>query len=192
MEALINMALLTLLAVVTVGIARQRNLFGVIMLAGIYSFLMASILIVLDAVDVAMTEASVGAGVSTVFLLAALHLTGSLEQRPHHSAVLPLIVSLGVGAALVWGTVGLAPFGTPDNVIHKHVAPKYLADSLNETMVPNVVTATLADYRGYDTLGETTVIFTAGIGVMLLLRGRRRRSADDHQARGKASRGAAE
>jgi multicomponent Na+:H+ antiporter subunit B len=41
-------------------------------------------------------------------------------------------------------------------------------------MVPNVVTSTLASYRGYDTLGETTVVFTAAIGVMLLLKGRRR------------------
>jgi multicomponent Na+:H+ antiporter subunit B len=172
------MALLTMLAVVTVGIARQRNLFGVIILAGIYSFLMASLLVVLDAVDVAMTEASVGAGVSTVFLLAALHLTRSMEQKPHHSPVLPMIVAAGVGAVLVWGTIGLSPFGTADNLIHKHVAPKYLADSLKETMVPNVVTSVLADYRGYDTLGETTVIFTAGIGVMLLLKGRRRRRSD--------------
>jgi multicomponent Na+:H+ antiporter subunit B len=175
MEQLINMALLTLLAVVTVGIARQRNLFGAIILAGIYSFLMASVLIALDAVDVAMTEASVGAGVSTVFLLAALHLTRSLEQKSVHTAVLPLLLSLVVGAALVWGTIGLSPFGTPDAVIHKHVAPTYLADSVPVTGVPNVVTSTLANYRGYDTLGETTVIFTAGIGVMLLLRGSGRR-----------------
>ncbi|HRD76034.1 MAG TPA: DUF4040 domain-containing protein [Hyphomicrobiaceae bacterium] len=180
------MALLTLLAVVTVGIARQRNLFGAIILAGIYSFLMASLLVVLDAVDVAMTEASVGAGVSTVFLLAALHLARSMEQKPHHSPVLPMVVAVGVGAALFWGTVGLAPFGTPDNVIHKHVAPKYLADSLKETMVPNVVTSTLADYRGYDTLGETTVIFTAGVGVMLLLKGRRRRKAEAQSAKARS------
>ena len=171
MEATINMVLLTLLAIVTIGIVRQRNMFGVIMLAGIYSFLMASVLIVLDAVDVAMTEASVGAGVSTVFLLAALHHTKSMEQRPHHTPALPLVVSLVVGAGLVWGTIGLSPFGSPDAVINKHVAPYYLANSVKDTMVPNVVTSTLADYRGYDTLGETTVIFTAGIGVMLLLRG---------------------
>ncbi|MEZ5818303.1 MAG: DUF4040 domain-containing protein [Hyphomicrobiaceae bacterium] len=174
MIVFINAVLLTLLAAVTVGILRQRNLFGVIALAGIYSFLMASILIVLDAVDVAMTEASVGAGVSTVFLLGALHLTKSLEQKPHHSALLPIIVSVGVAAALIWGTIGLPPFGTPDAPIHLHVAPKYLADSVKETLVPNVVTSVLASYRGYDTLGETTVVFTAAMGVMLLLRGRRR------------------
>jgi multicomponent Na+:H+ antiporter subunit B len=68
------MGLLTLLAIVTVAIVRQRSLFGVVILTGIYSFLMASVLIVLDAVDVAMTEASVGAGMSTVILLATMHL----------------------------------------------------------------------------------------------------------------------
>lgn len=178
MEILINTVLLTLLAIVTVGIIRQRNLFGVVVLSGIYSFLMASVMMVLDAVDVAMTEASVGAGVSTVVLLGALHLTKRLELPPQHTPVLPLFVALAVGGALVWGTIGLSPFGTPDAAIHKHVAPKYLADSVRETSVPNVVTSTLASYRGYDTLGETTVIFTAGIGVMLLLRGARRRRSD--------------
>jgi multicomponent Na+:H+ antiporter subunit B len=169
------MVLLTLLAAVTVGVVRTRNLFGVIVLQGIYSFLMASVLIVLDAVDVAMTEAAVGAGVSTVLLLATLHLTKSMEYSPPHKAYLPLLVAAITGAALVWGTFGLRPFGTPDNVIHHHVAPRYLTQSIEETMVPNVVTSVLADYRGFDTLGETTVIFTAGIGVLLLLKGRRRR-----------------
>ena len=168
------MALLTLLAVVTVGVVRMRNLFGVVVLAGIYSFLMASVLVVLDAVDVAMTEAAVGAGLSTVVLLATLHLTRCMEYPQPRPAYLPLFVAIGTGAALVWGTYSLPPFGTPDAVIHHHVVPRYLSDSVKETMVPNVVTAVLADYRGYDTLGETTVIFTAGIGVLLLLKGRRR------------------
>ena len=173
------MVLLTLLAAVTIGVVRTRNLFGVIVLAGIYSFLMASVLIVLDAVDVAMTEAAVGAGVSTVLLLATLHLTKSMEYPRPRKAYLPLFVAVGTGAAIVWGTYSLPPFGTPDNVIHKHVVPRYLADSIKDTMVPNVVTSVLADYRGYDTLGETTVIFTAGIGVLLLLKGRRRRRRED-------------
>ena len=175
------MVLLTMLAVVTVAIVRQRSLFGVVILTSIYSFLMASVLIVLDAVDVAMTEASVGAGVSTVLLLATLHLIKTTEMRSVRPHILPLFVSLGTGAILIWGTLVLPPFGTTDNVIHKHVAPRYLADSIKETTVPNVVTSVLADYRGYDTLGETTVIFTAGIGVMLLLRGARRRGRSDKE-----------
>lgn len=159
----------------TVAIIHQRSLFGVVILTTIYSFLMASILIVLDAVDVAMTEAAVGAGVSTVILLATLHLIKTIEMRPVRTHMLALFVAAGTGAILVWGTLALPPFGTADAVIHRHVVPRYLAESIRETTVPNVVTAVLADYRGYDTLGETTVIFTAGIGVMLLLRGARRR-----------------
>lgn len=180
------MVLLTLLAAVTIGVVFTRNLFGVVILAGIYSFLMASVLIVLDSVDVAMTEASVGAGVSTVVLIATLHLTGSIEYPKPRRALVPMVVALGTGAAIFWGTVGLPPFGTPDKAIHKHVVPRYLADSLKDTLVPNVVTSVLADYRGYDTLGETTVIFTAGIGVMLLLKGRRRRAKDAAAKDGKA------
>ena len=163
----------------TIAIIRQRSLFGVVILASIYSFLMASVLIVLDAVDVAMTEASVGAGVSTVLLLATLHLVKTTEMKRVRPKLLPLFASLGTGAVLVWGTLVLPPFGTPDAAIHKHVAPRYIADSIKETNVPNVVTSVLADYRGFDTLGETTVIFTAGIGVMLLLRKARRRGRRD-------------
>ena len=120
--------LLTLLAVVTVAIMRQRSLFGVVVLTSIYSFLMASVLIVLDAVDVAMTEASVGAGISTVILLATLHLIKTTEMRSIRPHLLPLFVALGTGAVLVWGTLVLPPFGTADAVIHKHVAPRYIAD----------------------------------------------------------------
>jgi multicomponent Na+:H+ antiporter subunit B len=131
-------------------------------------------LIVLDAVDVAMTEASVGAGVSTVLLLATLHLTKTTENPPVRRTLIPLFLCVVTGAALIWGAVVLPPFGTADAPIHKHVAPRYLAQTIAETNVPNAVTSVLADYRGYDTFGEATVIFTAGIGVMLLLRGRRK------------------
>lgn len=183
-EVYVNMALLTLLATVMIAVIRQRNLFGVVVLAGVYSFLMASLLVALDAVDVAMTEASVGAGISTVVLLATLHLTGAREYPPARKVALPLFVSAVTGAALVWGTATLPPFGTADAVIHKHVAPRYVAETVRETTVPNVVTSVLASYRGYDTLGETVVIFTAGIGVMLLLRGRPRRHKADEQPEG--------
>lgn len=166
----INAVLLTMLAAVTVAIVVQRSLFGVVVLTGAYSFLMASVLIVLDAVDVAMTEASVGAGISTVLLLGTLHLINTTELKQVNVKLMPLLVAVGTGAVVVWGTLVLPPFGVSDAVIHTHVGAKYIADSIKETGVPNVVTAVLADYRGYDTLGETTVIFTAGIGVMLLLR----------------------
>jgi len=164
-----------MMAAVAVVIAGQRNLFAVVILSGIYSFLMATVLVALDAVDVAMTEASVGAGISTVLLLGALYLGKSEEMKPLHKPFLPLLVAIATGAALVYGTLGLPAFSDPNAAIHRHVAPRYLNDAMRETGVPNVVTAVLASYRGYDTLGETTVVFTAGIGVIALLRRRRRR-----------------
>jgi multicomponent Na+:H+ antiporter subunit B len=182
MEAAINTVLLTLLAIITVAIIRQRSLFGVVILAGVYSFLMASVLIVLDAVDVAMTEASVGAGISTVVLLSTLYLTNSREYPHPRSALLPLFVSIVVAIAIVWGTYDLPPFGVADAPIHRHTANVYIADTIKDTGIPNIVTSVLGDYRGYDTLGETTVIFTAGIGVMLLLRGRRKKMQGERGA----------
>jgi multicomponent Na+:H+ antiporter subunit B len=163
-----------LLIVITISIVRMRNLFGVIVLAGVYSFLMASVLIVYDAVDVAMTEAAVGAGVSTVLLLSALHLTKSMEYPMPRRAAVPIVVAVVVGAALIWATYELPAFGVASTPINQHVVPYYIENSVKDTTVINLVSAVLADYRGYDTLGETTVVFTAGIGVMLLLKGRRR------------------
>lgn len=162
------------MAVTVVVLGRSRNLFGVIILSGIYSFLMATVLVAMDAVDVAMTEASVGAGISTVLLLGALFLCKSEEARPLHRPWLPLAVSLSVGALLVYGTLGLPEFSDPDAPIHQHVVPRYLNEMQKEVGVPNVVTAVLASYRGYDTLGETTVVFTAGAGVVALLRRRKK------------------
>jgi multicomponent Na+:H+ antiporter subunit B len=168
-------ALLTMMAVTVVAIAVQRNLFAVVVLAGAYSFLMATVLVALDAVDVAMTEASVGAGISTVLYLGALHLTKGLEMKVTRRHLLPLGVAAATGLMLAYGTLGLPDLSDPSAPPHHHVVPRYVQDGPRETGVPNVVTAVLASYRGYDTLGETAVVFTAGVGVIALLRRLRRR-----------------
>jgi multicomponent Na+:H+ antiporter subunit B len=170
MELLINMVLLTLLAIITIGIVRVRNLFAVVVLSIAYSFLMASVMIVLDAVDVAMTEASVGAGISTVLVLGALYLTKVEEAPPRFPVTIPLTVAIGTGAMLIYGSFGLPAFGTIGQPVNTGVGAEYLAQNMHDTGIPNVVTAVLASYRGFDTLGETAVIFVAGIGVLLLLR----------------------
>jgi multicomponent Na+:H+ antiporter subunit B len=167
--------LLATMAATVVAIALHRNLFGAVVLFGIYSFLMATVLVALDAVDVAMTEAAVGAGVSTVLLLSALYLSGGIDTKPLGRPFLPLLLALAVGAVLAYGMHGLPAFSDPQAPMHAHVAPRYLKQGPKETGVPNVVTAVLASYRGYDTLGETVVVFTAGAGVIALLRRRRRK-----------------
>jgi len=72
---------------------------------------------------------------------------------------------------LIYGTLDMPRFGDPQAPPHQHVAPHYIAHTMDETRVPNFVTAVLASYRGYDTLFETAVIYTAGLGLILLLRG---------------------
>lgn len=175
---MIVQVLLTLMAVTVIALVVQRNLFSVVVLAGVYSFLMATVLVALDAVDVAMTEASVGAGISTVLLLGALYLCGGEEAKPITRPWLPLVVTLVIVGALVYGTLGLPAFSDPTAPIHTHVVTRYLEQGPKETGVPNVVTAVLASYRGYDTLGEVVVVFTAGIGVIALLRRLRRRGKE--------------
>jgi len=161
-----------------VAIVRTRNLFAAVALGGIYSFCMALSLLVLDAPDVSMTEASVGAGISTVLLLGALYLTHIEETPAQRLAVAPMLVSIVTGALLLYGAWGLPPFGDPAGPIHNHVAPRYIKDVVAETGVPNAVTAVLGSYRGFDTLGETVVVFTGALGVLMLLKGRRRPEGD--------------
>ena len=86
--------------------------------------------------------------------------------------ILSLIIALLVGAALIYGSLDMPQWGDPHSPASTHVSPHYLHHSLEQTATPNVVTSVLADYRGYDTLGETTVIFTAGMACILLLRRR--------------------
>ena len=175
MAEAVNIVLLGLLAITAVAAIRLHDLFAVVMMFGVYSLLAATVFVVLDAVDVAFTEAAVGVGISTILMLATLGLVGRWERRPAHRPFLPLLVVVVTGAALIYGTLDMPHFGDPDAPVHQHVAPRYLEKSPDEIGIPNVVTGVLASYRGYDTLGELTVIFTAGVGVLALLGIRRRR-----------------
>ena len=164
------MIILTLMALTTLGIIRLRNLFSVVILSTIYSFLMATLLLIFDAVDVALTEAAVGAGISTVLMLTVLYYTKVNEEKPKFKSILPLIICSTIGGLLIYGTYGLPPFGASDTPIHTHISVQYLERSISETGVPNVVTSVLASYRGFDTLGEVIVVFTAAIGVLSILK----------------------
>jgi multicomponent Na+:H+ antiporter subunit B len=163
------------------AVIRLRDLFAVVMLFGIYSLVSASLFVVLDAVDVAFTEASVGAGVATVFMLGTLALTTSREKAPiAHKPLLPLLVVFITGAALVYGTSTFPIMAIPPIRFITMWRRATLRIRFRRS-VPNVVSSVLASYRGYDTLGETTVVFTAAIGVLLLIGGARRRSRSPDQ-----------
>ena len=75
-------------------------------------------------------------------------------------------------AFLMLAGADLPALGEPDAPAAVYVAADYVERSLAETKTPNVVTAVLADYRGFDTLGETTVVLTAALACLLVLAGR--------------------
>ena len=171
-----------LVATAVWGVSRLRDLFAATMMLSLFSLLSACLFMVMDAVDVAFTEAAVGAGISTVLLLATLSLTRRRETRrakPFDPLAFALV--LAVGALLLWVTQDMPDYGDPNAPIHTYMAPRFLELSDDEVGPPNIVTSVLASYRGYDTFGETTVVFTAAIGALLLLTGLRRR--EDRQPR---------
>ncbi len=171
--------LFVMLIITAFAVVRQTNLFAAAMLTGLFSLLSAGLFTLMDAVDVAFTEASVGAGISTILILGTLALTAKEEnQQPFR--LLPLVVVLITGGALLIGTVDMPAYGDFGAVTNHRIAPDYIAGTASEfEHIPNVVTTVLGSYRGYDTLGETGVIFTASLGVMALLGGRRRRRPAD-------------
>jgi multicomponent Na+:H+ antiporter subunit B len=84
-----------------------------------------------------------------------------------------LLITIIAGALLLYSAVEFPPWGDSQQPASLHVSPRYIEKTLVETGVPNAVTSVLADYRGYDTMFETSVIFSAGVAVMMLLRGMR-------------------
>ena len=170
MADFLDVSILFLMAITAIFIMRSRNLFGVVLLSGIFSLLAASFYVLLAAVDVAFTEASVGAGISTLLMLATLAITNQKKEKKHtNNHTMPLIIVLVTGVALVYGTLDMPFYGDINAPSNQYLIQRFIEQSGTEIGVPNIVTSILASYRGYDTLGETFVIFTAAIGVLVLL-----------------------
>lgn len=173
-----NVALFAILTATALAIARLRALYEATMLAALFSLVTACLLILLDAVDVAFTEAAVGVGISTVLFLGVLALTRSREAVTPARRVLPAaLVVLFVGGVLVYASQDLPEFGAADNPVHRNpITQTYLERSQEDIGIPNTVTSVLASYRGFDTLGELVVVFTAWAGIAMVLGGMRRHS----------------
>lgn len=169
MVTVFGVFLLTMLVITAFGIVRAQHLFVAVILGGIFSLQMAAMFFILDAADVALTEAAVGAGVATVLILSALALTSERERGSYRHQWLPIVVVSITTLIVVYATFDKPSLGDPGAPVHQHVAPWYLEETPRLIDIPNVVTAILASFRGYDTLGELFVIFTAGIGVLFLL-----------------------
>ncbi|MCB1700956.1 MAG: DUF4040 domain-containing protein [Pseudomonadales bacterium] len=161
--------LLTLLVITALAIVRTENLFVAVMLTSIFSLLMAANFFILDAADVALTEAAVGAGITTVIFLSALALTAEREKKSNAGWRIALLVVTVLALLIIYATFDKPRLGDPDAPVHQHLAPWYLEKTPEYMDIPNVVTAVLGSFRGYDTLGEVFVVFAAAVGVLFIL-----------------------
>jgi len=169
----IEAVLLVFVLACAVATAALRDVLAAVLAFGVYSLGIAVIWVFLRAPDVGLTEAAVGAGVMTVLLL----LTIAKTVRPGTDAVLAsldlraLVVAAGLVVALL-PTVGALPaVGDPTAPgAAGEVGSYYLDNAYEDTGVKNAVTAVLAGYRGFDTLGEAAVVYAAGVGILVVLR----------------------
>ena len=167
LELLLSVALL----LCGLALTRVHSLFAIMVILSLFSGLMAIMFALLGAPDVAFTEAVVGTGVSTLFLMALIRKVDPAQvthrRRSHKLAA--LAVAVLVGGVLVYGVNALPQFGSPHTPAFEHVASEYLHRAYKDMHTPNVVTAVLADYRAFDTLIETAVVLTAALACLLVL-----------------------
>lgn len=162
------LAVLTSAAGVAVAVLNRQRLPSVIALAAV-GLLVAVYFVWLSAPDLVITQLLVET-VSTILILLVLYfLPRSTPPREPRSrliidAGLSLAVGLGVGGVVV------AVLGVPFHSISAF----HIAESLEQAGGRNVVNVILVDFRGYDTLGEITVLAIAAIGVVALTRSERR------------------
>jgi multicomponent Na+:H+ antiporter subunit B len=167
----LDLLLFVILVITAVLALSTRNLLTAVALLTAYSLFAALLFAGLSAVDVALVEAALGAGLTGVLFIAAiLATTRHSEPRPalrRRSVVAPLILAfLGL---MLYASSGLPDRGDPNAPAQLGIGRVFLSNSLAETETPNVVTALLADYRSMDTLGETLVILTAALAAALVL-----------------------
>ncbi|MFU8841728.1 MAG: hydrogen gas-evolving membrane-bound hydrogenase subunit E [Nitriliruptoraceae bacterium] len=174
-----------LIVTAILALSTKDLLAAVALLAG-YSLFTAILFAGVTAVDVALVEAALGAGLTGILFVAAIMTTTRrsnprLEVRRRY-VVTPLIVA--VLALLLYASTGLPDRGDPDAPAQRGISVAYLTRSLDDTNTPNVVTSLLADYRSMDTLGETLVILTASLSAALVLVRRGRDEEEDELPEG--------
>ncbi|UCG77614.1 MAG: DUF4040 domain-containing protein [Nitrospirota bacterium] len=178
----IDLMVLTLIVFCAFSAVMVKDLLSAAIIFGAYSFLMCLLWTEMGAVDVAFTEAAVGAGVSTIFMIAAIFRTSrSVKHRSRGRRFYKLIgffAAAVTGMVLLYGQSDFPGWADPNSPASSHLSPYFITHTISDTAVPNIVTSVLADYRGFDTMFETAVIFTAGIAVIFVLRQYRRDQTD--------------
>ncbi|WP_418282344.1 DUF4040 domain-containing protein [Halorubrum sp. DTA98] len=159
-----------LTAIVT---ALARDVLAAVIVFGAYSLGMAALYTFYRAPDVAMTEAAISAGITTILLLLTLAKTTRIDHDVAFESVnWPALGAAGVLFAGMLLTMSDVPaVGDADAPVWSNVdvTQYYITSTYADTGVENAVMAVLAAYRGFDTFGEAVVVFAAGVAAMIVL-----------------------
>jgi len=168
-EYFFSLGMLLALSVSAAGILLSSRLLHAVIMGGAFSLAMTVEYVFLGAPDVAMTEAAVGGGVSSVLMLMAIFYVGEDSAVSEVRYALPVVVCAALLGALSAAFLGLPSVGSAFSPPALGVAADYIQNVGTDIDVPNMVTAVLASYRGADTFGETAVVFAAGISVYAIM-----------------------
>ncbi|MBQ4874509.1 MAG: DUF4040 domain-containing protein [Rickettsiaceae bacterium H1] len=161
--------IILLLIVITLAILSSHNLLTDIVLLSIFSFLMAALYSIMNAPDVAITEASVNAALGTIFMLSALLYRKENSPINRSKAFWPGIIMLSTLVLILPILLIFPELGSPSSPVNNEVSHYYITKTIEKLGFTNIVTGILASFRGFDTLIETVVIFTAGNSVYMLI-----------------------
>ena len=153
----IDIVLLFFVMATAIAVVEMRNLFAVAIVGGIYSLLMALVWVHLDAVDVAFTEAAVGAGISTILILGTLVHVGTQEKMKKALNVPALITVIATGLVLIYGTLDMPRLGDPHSPANTHpLYAGYINQDIQKISVDGVATHAPVDSHAADmTVAET-------------------------------------
>lgn len=180
MEFSSSLTLINLISVACILVlyflVREKNLKLSILWLSLFSLLSCIIYLIMDAPDVAMTEAALGSCITTViFLKLAQNYEYNEIDSSIYVKIIGFIISASFGYVLIYAGQDLSDYGSQSNAVQAGVQAHYNLNTFNEIGIPSFVAAILASYRGYDTLGETSVIFIAGLCVVMIMNGRSRK-----------------
>lgn len=171
--SLVEVTLAVFVIATAIGTALFRDVLAAIVVFAAYSLGMALFYTFLLAPDVALTEAAIGAGVTTILLILTISRTTRPRTDDRFEAIhWPAAVAVSAFTVVIaWSMLGMPRLGARDAIAwaNEGVTQHYLTYTYVETGVTNAVTAVLAGYRSFDTFGEAVVVFAVGVAVLVVL-----------------------
>jgi multicomponent Na+:H+ antiporter subunit B len=170
---LINLISIVII-LISIVIAKSKTLLLSIIYLSILSLSLCVLYLFLDAPDVAMTEAALGASLSTVIFINVLKKIDKGEEvalvnARNDFSYSALIICIMVFITFLYSFIDVADFGNQDSAITNGISKYYIDNTKKDVGIDSFVASILASYRGFDTLCETSVIFLSAISVSFIL-----------------------